>query len=217
MKRIVHIVNGVMSKISIARASRPRVSITVSDFRRDPKAPKAEVTYFFETQVAFRGLPLLVHEQTLRHYCAQPVNEEQFKARYGGSENGAYHNSLPLFTNFLLDRIGPDGKVRYMLRIALFVQRYQEGFLLFGDHLERLPLWSDYLVVELRERLEHGGMAPYDVRYAWASDSIEPNTPMPISRGENGATILLVPLLPGKAQSLLGSDAVTRFEASAWN
>jgi len=61
----------------------------------------------------------IVHERTLRHYCGEAINEESFNLRYQGPSN-----ELPLFTTFLFAQTREDGTMRFMIRIALFRQRY---------------------------------------------------------------------------------------------
>ena len=71
-----------------------------------------------------------------------------------------------------------------MLRLAVYKQWYSKGFLLLRDHLERLPLWSDYLVVELRRppMAELADAIPWVPYYSWASLKRDPDTIMDIPR-----------------------------------
>jgi hypothetical protein len=178
---------------------------------RDPDTP--DVSYFLETQVAIRGLPILMHERTLRHYCAEAIDENTFNARYIGAEN-----ELPLFTTFLFTSTREDGTMRFMIRIALFKQRYQKGFLVFGDHLERLPLWSDYLIIQLKDTTLSGEQPSLSAVYCWASEQIEPVTQ--ISQEEANQTDSVatykIPLPGTKFGTFLGPGAAVRIEASEW-
>ena len=187
-----------------------KVKAVLADFalnyaeNHNPATP--DISYFFETQVAVRGLPILMHERTLQHYCAEAIDEQTFKDRYSGPEN-----ELPLFTTFLFTNTREDGTVRFMLRIALFKQRYQKGFLVFGEHLERLPLRSDYLIIQLKDA---PALSAY---YCWASETLEPDTPLPETTGQDkpGATFRIA--LPGtKFAEFLGGQASVRIEASSW-
>jgi PGAP1-like protein len=170
-----------------------------------------EITYLFETQVAIRGLPILMHERTLNHYCADAFTEEKYKEQM--SKGG-----LPLFTNFLLSSRArkEDGTMRYMLRLAVYKQKYKKNFLLLRDHLERLPLWSDYLIV---------GLTPSDTEeirykpsYSWASISQTPDQPMKIPEQNSNAEFdVFVPMPEGKAQAVLGSKAQVTFQTFDWS
>ena len=52
-----------------------RIKAVLCDFNLDFKAPDGtQVTYLFETQVAVRGMPILMHERTLRNYSAESLN-----------------------------------------------------------------------------------------------------------------------------------------------
>ncbi len=75
-----------------------------------------------------------MHERTLKHYCAEPIDAGLYKSRYCDKRN-----RLPLFTNFLFQGKRTDGTIRCMIRLALFKQVFRDGLLIFGDHLERLP------------------------------------------------------------------------------
>jgi hypothetical protein len=170
------------------------------------------ITYLFETHVAIRGLPILMHERTLSHYCAEALNETKYHEQM---QSGG----IPLFTNFLLSSRALKGTIRYMLRIAVYKQKYRKGFLLMQDHLERLPLWSDYLVVELRRAVD-GQRTDllYIPHYTWSSQSGEPALEMSIPDGQTGAELdLLVPLPDGKAREVLGGKAHIIFQTFDWN
>jgi hypothetical protein len=171
-------------------------------------------TYLFETQVSIRGLPILMHERTLAHYCADALNREQYieQKKKGG---------LPLFTTFLLSsRRHKDGTMRYMLRLAVYKQWYSKGFLLLRDHLERLPLWSDYLIVELRTPadLQQGQEVRFAPYFTWGSVRQEPDQPMKIPPNQSGPELdLIVPMPAGKALEILGAKAEITFQTFKWS
>lgn len=185
------------------------------DFDDDKPDADAQPTYLFETQVSIRGLPILMHERTLAHYCADALNREQYLDR---KKDGG----LPLLTTFLLSsrRRKEDNTIRYMLRLAVYKQWYSRGFLLLQDHLERLPLWSDYLVVQLvpptDAQLQQGlRFAPY---YTWASVKRDPDQPMEIPFHQKGVELdLAVPLPHGKAAEVMGERAHITFRTSNWS
>jgi hypothetical protein len=184
------------------------------DFDSDRPDPEAAPTYLFETQISIRGLPILMHERTLAHYCAQSLNREQY-------EEQMQKGGLPLFSTFLMSsRKGRDGSIRYMMRLAVYKQWYRKGFLLLRDHLERLPLWSDYIVIELRppntEQADQG--LRYVAFYSWASIKRNPDQMMTIPPGQNGPELdLIVPLLEGKPKEVLGSQARITLQTFNWN
>jgi hypothetical protein len=126
-------------------------------------------------------------------------------------------NELPLFTTFLFTNTRGDRTMRFMLRIALFMQRYQDGFLIFRDHLERLPLWSDYLIIQLV-----GAGGPNNplsgAVYCWASEKLDPDAPLPFRHSEvdRQSAISDVPLPGSKFQAFFGSRASVRIEVSDW-
>jgi hypothetical protein len=164
----------------------------------------------FETQVAVRGMPILMHERTLRNYSAESLNRAQY-------DDQMSRGGLPLFTNFLRRTlIHPDGTMRFMIRLAVFKQTFRNGLLIFGDHLERLPLWSDYLVVALKPTGPESDTS-YEGFYSWASTDAEPKIPMSAGSQSNGITTVSVQLPEGKARDLIGADAKVTFAASQWN
>jgi pimeloyl-ACP methyl ester carboxylesterase len=177
----------------------------------NPSTP--DVSYFFETQVSIRGLPVLMHERVLSHYSAEAIDKKTYDDRYNSP-----HNALPLFTTFLLENTRSDQTMRYMMRIALFQQNYQDGFLVFGEHLERLPLWSDYLIIELRKPANPTSGMLYDAFFCWNSEKLEPDDPLPVeSNNPNEPIRFLAPLAGTKFVGSLGANAAVRFEASVWN
>ncbi len=94
-----------------------------------------------EAQVALRGLPVLLHDQQLAHHC--PIPLEWRKGHEG--------EPIFLFSLFMIPSLSPedDRTARYALRLTVFEMRRHEGFLMFRDHLEQIPLWTDNLVVDL--------------------------------------------------------------------
>jgi hypothetical protein len=191
-----------------------KVKMSLANFTLDfsannnPETP--DISYFVETQVSIRGLAVLMHERTIQHFCADAIDGKTYSERY---EKG--DGDLPLFTSFLLDK-REDRTMRYMIRIALYKQQYEKGFLVFQDHIERLPLWSDSLIIQLQQL---GNEAAYEAKYSWNSENSEPITPMSISPERAGAEDSFYARLPTnpKASNLLGEQAVVKFTTSAWN
>jgi hypothetical protein len=80
---------------------------------------------------------------------------------------------------------------------------------MLSDHVERLPLWSDYVVIDIP-------LTDKDVpKYCWLTDSREPNTPM-TSHPNGKDTDYIVPL-PDRARTYLGGKANITFETSDWD
>ena len=192
-----------------------RVKMVLCDFTLDftPAAPDgsgaredAEVTYQFELQVAVKGLPIVMHERRVEHYSPVSLNEQEYKEQ---AQVG-----LPLFTNFLMPTNRDDRSITYMLRIAVFKQLYVKGIFLFKDHIERLPVWSDYLVVNARP--SPSGEGPfYEAKYSWASQSITPTHDVTLEPKGKTQLDALVPL-PERGRSVLGPQARIRFETTDW-
>lgn len=171
-------------------------------------APDAERTFYIETRVAVRNVPVSMHERTLDHLCAMAYNRSQYAEQM---EKGG----VPLFTTFLISRNGIDRTMRYMLRVAVHQQDFKQKIASFTHHMDRLPLWSDYLVVELRPR-ENGARPGYQISAKWLSEGEDvPLRPVDSVRTDNGRADYAVPVLP-HAAAVLGSKAAIRLETSAW-
>jgi hypothetical protein len=180
------------------------------DFSANDNPQEPDVSYFVETQVSIRGLAVLVHERTIQHFCADAIDRDIYKERY---ERG--DGDLPLFTSFLLDKRA-DRTMRYMIRIALYKQQYQKGFLVFQDHMERLPLWSDSLIIQLLQT----GDGSYEATYCWNSENSDPITPMRVmfenTEMAGSSFYANLPMNP-KASNLLGEKTVMKFATTSWS
>jgi hypothetical protein len=187
-----------------------RVKMVLCDFALDftPPAndPDAEVTYQFELQVAIKGLPIVMHERRVEHFSAVSLNIAEYERQKA--------LGLPLFTNFLMAGRRADGTVTYMLRMAVFKQQYRKGIFMFRDHIERLPVWSDYLVVSAKPSPSGDGPF-YEAKYSWASKTIEPEQAMELVPASPVQLDALVPL-PERGRSVLGPNARIRFETTDW-
>ena len=187
-----------------------RVKMVLCDFTLDFTPPggdrDTEVTYQFELQVAIKGLPIVMHERRVEHYSPVSLNRAEYDRMAA--------NGLPLFTNFLMAGRREDGTVTYMLRIAIFKQQYRKGIFMFGEHIERLPVWSDYLVVSAKPSPSGDGPF-YEARYSWASKTINPDSPMELVPAGPAQLDALVPL-PDRGRRVLGPNARVRFETTDW-
>jgi hypothetical protein len=167
-----------------------------------------ERTYFVETRVAVRNVPVSMHERSLDHLCALAFNRDQF-------ENQMKKGGVPLFTTFLISGNALGGTMRYMLRVAVHQQDFKQGFASLIRHIDRLPLWSDYLVVEISMK-QGGGQAGYKVSANWVSEGQNaPLREVGPERKDDGQTIYAIPVL-ASAQQVLGPDAAIRLETSTW-
>jgi hypothetical protein len=176
------------------------------DFSRTPNG--ADLTYLFEVAVSIRKLPTMMHERSIQHHCAESLNEERYRDQMT-------RGGLPLFTTFLLPSRRADQTARYAIRIAVHGQAFKNGVFVFADHLERLPLWSDYLIVELRPRGAPDHVA-FDALYSWLSESPEPRTKIAWTPGAGGDVAGDL-TLPRNGRRALGEQAVVHVQASDWN
>ena len=183
-----------------------RVEMVLCDFDLDYSANKdgVEVTYQIEVQVAVRNSLILMHERSRMHYCPISLNRDQWVQQR--------QKGLPLYTSFLLEKLAKDGTLRYMVRLAVYSQRFERGFLSLTDHIERLPVWSDYLIVELRPSTQYAWTA----FYSWASDSREPQTPIEIV-DVSATEVDAIAKLPARGAAALGADAKIRFRTNRWS
>ncbi|HEX8523073.1 MAG TPA: alpha/beta hydrolase [Tepidisphaeraceae bacterium] len=197
-----------------------RVKIVVCDFQLDfSRQDGNDIAYQLELQIAVRGLPVLMHNRTLAHYCAYTlsVEDKEKKADYERlSKDG-----LPLFTSFLISSRGRDNTMRIMLRLGCYKQLHRKGFLNLSDHIERLPAWNDYLIIDLtiateQQRKDTGQI--FTARYTWHSQGDQPNTEMkPADKQSRPGEVHLTADLPLAAQSVFGKLARIRFETSHWD
>jgi hypothetical protein len=112
-----------------------------------------EIVWQLETQLAIRGLPILMHEQSTAHHC--PIQVE-----WSRTEDSP-DTPLPLLTTFLCSTAGPastdtgggvDARprtIRHALRLRLISLRQRDGAFGFFDHLEQTADFDDTLVVDI--------------------------------------------------------------------
>jgi hypothetical protein len=193
-----------------------KVQSSLCDFTLDYKPPRglqnATVTYLFEVQIAIRGLVILVHERSLAHLSAVSLSEAQYKQQLKTK------GGLPLFTNFLTNEPGqPGGSMRYMIRLGLYKQVFEEGGLFTADHIEHLPVWSDYLVIEMRPTTSSTDVL-YNAFYTWASEGREPDHQLEYTSPSDTQTDAFVPLPErGRRDEALGMTARLKFETVYWS
>ena len=178
---------------------------------------KTEISYQFEVQIAVRGLPILMHERSLDHVCPVSLNAGQYEEQMKKGEKGK-KGGLPLFTSFLMQKFAQGGTMRYMVRLAVFCQKFREGSFLAKDHIERLPLWSDRVILELAPPAPGQGTI-FSARYSWVSENVEPVTPVELDKADvkgDGQMDVFIGL-PARAHEVLGENARMRFETSLWD
>lgn len=122
-----------------------------------------EVEFQMDVSVAIRGLPVLVHEQSVAHQC--PVLVERH------STEDTIDTPKPLLTAFLSTKtprpMNGQAKVstlRHALKLRLLsIREVPGGGFAFFDHLEQTDDWQDALLVDIQPG--GSGTAPK----AWAT------------------------------------------------
>lgn len=158
-----------------------------------------------ETELAVRGLPILMHQQIATHHC--PI--------VFGRPEATADRPVPLVTTFLIAdpqaRPEDSAYARYSLRVRILSLRERNGIFSFGDHLEQTADFDDLLIVDVGAL--DGRLA------AWARWNSELPAPVrdyepsgaPLSDDEPapGVWVSQVPL-PSTARRFLGDDAAVR-------
>ena len=105
-----------------------------------------EFTWQLDVQLAIRGLPILLHEQTAAHHC--PIQLEW------PSEGDQPDRPQPLLTTFLSSSAPtPDntGRLRYALHLRLMSSaEHKDRSFNSSGHLEQMADFDDTLVVDVR-------------------------------------------------------------------
>ncbi|HSK26909.1 MAG TPA: hypothetical protein VK894_08380, partial [Jiangellales bacterium] len=126
-----------------------RVQVELANLRVRGSA-RDEIVWQLETQLAIRGLPIVMHEQTTAHHC--PIQIE-----WPPTEDTA-SRPVPLLTTFLSSRATrppsaetgrPVSTMRHALRLRLISLREKGGIFGFFDHLEQTADFDDTLVVDI--------------------------------------------------------------------
>jgi len=102
-----------------------------------------EIVWQLETQVAIRGLPILMHEQTTAHHCPIQIGQPRTE--------DTPDTPIPLLTTFLSSREAMANgakRIRYALHLRLLSLREQGGIFGFFDHLEQTADFDDTLILE---------------------------------------------------------------------
>ncbi len=154
--------------------------------------------YQMEVRSALRGLPVAIHEQSIAHYC--PITLELTRGI-----------PIPLFTAFMVPSYSASGDstCRYAIRLALHSFVKKERDWLFGSHIDQLPLWSDYLIVDVTVL---DGF--YTAKYAWNYENEEPH--IPINPNPNADGFIADIVLPERGKKVLGNEASVHLEIFSW-
>lgn len=113
-------------------------------------APDDEIVWQLEAQLAIRGLPILMHEQTAAHHC--PIQLEWRRTE------DSPDTPVPLLTTFLSSSAArptdvstgtPVPTLRHALRLRLISLRERGGIFGFLDHLEATADFDDTLIVDI--------------------------------------------------------------------
>ncbi|CCH86656.1 Conserved protein of unknown function [Modestobacter italicus] len=174
--------------------------------------PGDDVVWQLETQLAIRGLPVVVHEQTTAHQC--PV---QLEWPDPGTDDDS--NPVPLLTTFLLSDQAPaprPARLRHALRLRLISLREEHGCCRFGDHLEQTADVEDTLVVDIEPGLPcPRAWATWNSQIPGAIRDWEPaGPPIGDADGTTGVWCTEVPL-PATARPVLGPRARVRLTVTA--
>ncbi|MBE9007916.1 alpha/beta fold hydrolase [Fortiea sp. LEGE XX443] len=165
-----------------------KVKLSLSDVEL---SDRHNTFYQMEVWVSLRGLPTPIHEQAIDRYC--PITVELTRDK-----------PVPLFTAFLIPRyaVNTDNTCRYAIRLALHSFTKKERDWLFDSHIDQLPLWSDYLIVDVT-----ADNCTYKAKYGWNSEQLAPNIDLNV--GDNI-------LLPQRGRDVIGTKASVKLEISQW-
>lgn len=159
---------------------------------------KGNVTYHLDVRFSIRGLPVLLNEQTAKNYCPIMLDKE------------AQTGTCPLFTTFLNSRYSTrdDKSCRYTLGLSILPVAHEKRTLIFTEHIQDLPIWSDWLIVDVVPD-------PAEVLFTWASTGTVPTEKMELETLDNKGRLADV-VMPGRAKEILGDRAKLRFEIFDW-
>lgn len=120
-----------------------------------------------------------------------------------GTKGQRYHR----YTAFLMpsNSTAPDKRTcRHVLGLRFFRFHQVNSFFRFAGHLEQVPLWSDWLLLDVTPPA--GTRKSYVVECAWRSEGKDPSY---------GLENRIIPL-PMTAHAVLGSAAVLELVAEPW-
>jgi PGAP1-like protein len=156
-----------------------------------------DMFYQMEVEFSIRGLPIVIDEQTISHYSPIPLEP---------LEPGKPAKPTHLFTAFLQSNYSAteDNTSRYAVYLALYAFKKDKNSLSGDrDHIEKLPLWSDHLIVDTQFINDK-----YKAKYTWLSEDREPKHDL--------SKEILLPI-PPKGKEVLGNNASVNIKISPWS
>jgi pimeloyl-ACP methyl ester carboxylesterase len=162
----------------------------------------ADLYHQADVTISLRALPVVLHEQTREHFCPVPL---EWKEQREGEP-------IVLFSLFLIPEKAVDERMRYAVAIAVHRIERRDSILWSHEHLEKIPRWSDHLVVDLQTDSQLG----YRAAYRWLSQSAdEPSLELDLHDDGDGTSTGRVPLLRA-GRDLLGAEAALLVDAGWW-
>lgn len=178
------------------RVTADLVGLTLPDVK--------DLTWQAETEVAIRGLPVLLHERVATHHC--PIDIER---RPDGTFD--VDRPVPLVTTYLwTKRARAHGSMRYTLHLRLLSLEEKDYAFSWRDHIEKTTDFDDTLVIDVRQRDDGDGLNAWT---QWASRITVPireyvpvGDPLPNDNTREGAWHQSIPF--PAAGTFLARDAV---------
>jgi pimeloyl-ACP methyl ester carboxylesterase len=190
-----------------------------------------------DVQVTIRGLPVVLHEQSVEKHCPVQLTQEQIRRHLEGelarrgllpdlAPPDTVDTPVPLAVVYLLapDRFEADRpgeprppRCRYTMRLRVFRIRQRGRFLGLGQHLEQVADWEDALIVDIGHPPNADGSQ--QAWAAWNSDVVGANAdkdpiadrPIPIKSG-----IARIPLPASARNGVFGTAAELRLVIAPW-
>jgi hypothetical protein len=166
------------------------------------------LTWQLDVQLAIRGLPILIHEQTAAHHC--PIQLEWPK------EGGQSERQQPLLTTFLSSSAPtPDntGRLRYALHLRLMsAAEHEDGSFNASGHLEQMADFDDTLVVDVHPG--DGGRARVWAEWNSKIDGAVREWTSPDQDAKTWRSEIPV---PDTAHRVLGTGAAIRLVITPWH
>jgi pimeloyl-ACP methyl ester carboxylesterase len=205
---------------------------------REFAPPERRVFWQADVQVTIRGLPIVLHEQSVEKNCPVQLTQEQLRRHLEGELGrrgllglaeaaDSADTPVPLTTVFLLDpsRFEADRpgeprppRCRYTMRLRVFRLEQRGRFLGLGRHIEQVADWEDALIVDIGHENagEDGHLRAWA---AWNSEVIGPNadrdpiveTSLDVTGGQG-----TIPLPDNARRGVFGSSAKLGLRISDW-